>query len=244
MKRHSFPEVQPPPIRRAKAVLKSVIELHRSLARSSFSTSIDGPSEDLVIALARLDMTLQGLLEYPQLESFVRNDSLTADLSRVQQAVVAAEGCFTDPVQLRQSNEVAQNCAELQLIVSELESVHLLLQSHFLYTAVLRTGGELTFGRDTTRIERKAKEQQVLNADLERGRYFATLVSLRDALFSEVTADGMNAYLTHVSELVQDKRFQEYQARLNAPDFFEHLRQKREELEPELEVAGLMGEIR
>lgn len=244
MKRHSFPEVQPPPIRQAESLLRAVSKLHRSLAYSTFSTSIDGPSEDLVVALARLEMKLDDLLGPQQLEAFVRNDELAADFQRVTLAVAAAESCFTDPTQLRQSEELAQDCEELQLILSKLENVHLLLQKHFLYTAVLRTGGEITFGQDTPQAERKATEQRVLEDDLERGRYFTTLVGLRDSLFIEVTSDAMSAYLTHVEKLTQEQRFLNYEARLKGPGSIGFAREEREALVPELEVAGLMEELK
>jgi len=243
VKRHSFPEVQPPPVRRAKVLLKATAELHRSLSRSTFSTSIGGPSEDLVVSLARLEMSLDDLLEMPQLKRFVRNDELAADLRRVVLAVVAAEACFTDPKQLCQAKELAQDCSELQLDLSKLKNVHLLLQKHFLHTAVLRTGRALTFGRDTPQAERRAVEQRVLEDDLERGQYFAPLVSLRDALFKEVTADAMSAYLTHVEKLTQEQRFLNYEARFNAPFASGSGRAERDALVPELEVAGLMGEL-
>lgn len=243
MKRHSFPEVQPPPVRHAKAVLKATADLHRSLSRSTFSTSIDGPSEDLVVALARLEMKLDGLLEMPQLKRFVRNDELAADLRRVAAAVVAAESCFTDPNQLRQAEGLAQDCSDLTLSLSKLENVHLILHKHFLNTAVLRTGRALTFGRETPETERRAVEQRVLEDDLERGRYFATLVSLRDALFTEVTADAMSAYLAHVEELSQEERFLNYESRFNAPFASGSSQVERDALVPELEVAGLMGEL-
>jgi hypothetical protein len=244
VKRHSFPEVQPPPLRHARATLKAVSELWRSLERSTFSRSVDGPTEELIVALTQLQMKLFNLLEPPQLEEFVKDTELSSRLDRIQQAISDAEPFFVSPKQLEHAKDVAKSCAELKLSQRRVEKVHLSLQRHFLYTAVLRTGGELTFGRGTPRTERMAKEQKVLADDLERGKYFAKLVSLRDVLFSEVTADGMNAYLTHVSELVQDERFLEYHAKLNAPGFSEHFRQEREKLEPELEVAGLMGEIR